>query len=1034
MNFNRNYLAAEKSSVDEMIALAGSDHACRHSVETRAARLIDAVRGRPERLTALDRFLGEYDLAHTDGVVLMCLAESLLRIPDTKTADALIADKLSGPDWSRHLGAEDLLVNASTWGLMLTGQLLPDFDQRPSNVAGVFKNLLGRLGEPLIRNATRHAMRIIGDQFVIGTTMAKALVRSQRDGHEYETFSFDVLGEGAVTKDDAERYFNSYLQGIEEIGRLGRPTSIDTAPGISVKLSALSPRFAFTQRTRAVAEISERLSALATRAAAHGIQLTVDAEETDRLDMTLAIFFAVLAEKKLRDWGGLGLAVQAYQKRSLDVIRALHEAAIDVNGHIHVRLVKGAYWDSEIKLAQTRGLRDYPVFTRKCNTDVAYLACARALLESPDRISPQFATHNARTVAWVTQLAGRRSVEFQRLHGMGEALYGALHENDPGAFSCRVYSPVGAHNVLLPYLVRRLLENGANSSFVHRIADPEIAIEQLVSDPIAAAGSIDTRRHPRISLPCDIFGPQRRGAAGLNFADPNECDELVERIRKTGSGSWIARPIVGGIEQEGDCNTVIDSSDHDRVLGEVTLATRECVIGALDVASASWNNWNATHADTRAEILEKIGSAIESDHDEILALIVRETGRTIMDAHAELREAIDFLRYYACECRRLFGGEIELPGPAGENNRLSLCGRGVVAAISPWNFPVSIFVGQIAAALAAGNTVIAKPAEQSSLVAARICAEFYRAGVPVNVLQFLPGRGAEVGAVLLADPRIAAVVFTGSTKVARLIAAQLVAKPGPSTALVAETGGINCMIVDSSALPEQVVADVVDSAFNSAGQRCSALRVLYLQRDIAEKVLTLLRGYLEELVIGDPMELETDIGPIIDSHAAQALQNYITAARAAGTLNFALTPPTTLRGNFVGPCLINIEHIKDIPGEIFGPVLHVRTFEPDDLIAVCDEINSTGYGLTLGIHSRIDHRVDDIIRRVSIGNIYVNRNMIGAVVESQPFGGLGLSGTGPKAGGPHYLLRLANERTVSINTAAIGGNATLISLSDDPAQ
>ncbi len=1032
MDINHHYLVNETEQVNGLLALAELDHQAMYAVENHARHLVGDVRAHPERLSALDRFLGEYNLAHSDGVVLMCLAESLLRIPDSATADALIADKLSGPDWAQHLGSDDLLVNASTWGLMLTGQLLLSVDQRSTSAGSVFKRLAARLGEPLVRNATRHAMRIIGDQFVMAPTIEGALIRSRREAREYETFSYDMLGEAAMTTADAERYCAAYLAAIDVIGKHRQPGSIANAPGISVKLSALCPRFEFTQRIRAVSEIGERLAVLAARAAEHDIQLTVDAEETDRLEMTLSIFAGVVRKSALRDWDGLGIAVQAYQKRAVDVIHWLRESTEQARRRVRVRLVKGAYWDNEIKLAQTRGLSDYPVFTRKCNTDVAYLACARTLLGAEDRLLPQFATHNAHTIAWVTHLAADRPVEFQRLHGMGEGLYAALNGQRAKPYQCRVYAPVGAHEVLLPYLVRRLLENGANSSFVHRIADRKVAVEQLIADPVAAARSITDRRHPLIPRPRDLYGGGRRGARGFNFADKTTCDTLLHRIGNRPCENYVACPIVGGVEQTGKSYAVLAPADPGRCLGQVLYAQPDTVVRALELSCTAWESWDATRADRRANILENAASAIENDGEEILLLIVHETGRTFIDAYAEIREAIDFLRYYAGECRRLFGGKTTLAGPAGETNHLSLHGRGVIATISPWNFPVSIFVGQIAAALAAGNTVIAKPAEQSALVAARICAEFYRAGVPGEVLHFLPGHGPEIGAQILADPRLAGVAFTGSSKVAGLIAQQLAAKPQPPPLFVAETGGINCMIADSSALPEQIVVDVVSSAFNSAGQRCSALRVLYLQSDIAQQVLTMLRGHMRELVIGDPMALSTDIGPVIDETAAATLHNYIAAARAAGRLDFALTPPAQLPGHYVGPCLITIGHISEIPGEVFGPILHIRTFDIGALDAVCDEINSTGYGLTLGIHSRVDSRVDNIVQRIRVGNIYVNRNMIGAMVESQPFGGIGLSGTGPKAGGPNYLLRFATERTLTVNTAAVGGNATLISLTEDP--
>ncbi len=1025
LDINRCYLADERELVDRLIAQATVAADAGEDVTALATRLIERVRARPDRLSALDRFLVEYDLGHTYGVVLMCLAEALLRIPDATTADAFIIDKISGPDWARHLGGDDLLVNASTWGLMIGGKLLPPIEAQPREL---LRNLLRRLGEPVIRSAVRHAMRIIADQFVMGVTIDKALVRCRREARDYETFSYDMLGEAALTADDAERYCAAYAGAIEAVANAPHDGWADRA-GISVKLSALCPRFDVTQHERAVAELGGRLGDLARASAAAGLQLTVDAEESDRLEMSLEVIDTIVADAAFADWDGFGIAVQAYQKRAIDVIDHLHERARTHGRRLRVRLVKGAYWDTEIKLAQARGLEDFPVFTRKCNTDVSYLACAARIVAAGDLLLGQFATHNARTVAWIMQCAGGRRIEFQRLHGMGEALYEALAEAMPDTFQCRVYAPVGGHEVLLPYLVRRLLENGANSSFVHRIADDDVPVHRLVEDPLIIAAAVATRRHPQIARPFDVF-PGRRASAGFNFADTARRGRLLAGIAAKRPHGGVARPIVDGRDRAGNARAIHNPAAPGVAIGTVEFADTAIVADALEVAADGWRAWEARPAAARATLLEACAHALEGAAQDLVASIVCETGRTLVDAHAEIREAVDFLRYYAGECRRLFARPAPLPGITGEASRLALRGRGVCVTISPWNFPVSIFVGQIAAALAAGNTVIAKPAEQSSLTAAATCRLLYAAGIPASALQFVPGEGETIGTALVSDPRVAVVAFTGSTAVAGDIARRLAARAAPPPALIAETGGINCMIADSSALPEQVVVDVANSAFNSAGQRCSALRVLYVQQEIADDVLRLLCGHARELVIGDPMSFATDIGPVIDAVAYARLNEYVAAARERGKLAWSASAPAG-PGYFVPPAIVRIDHIAELPGEVFGPVLHVREFAPDALESVCDEIDSTGFGLTLGIHSRINRRIDVVTQRVQAGNVYVNRNMIGAVVESQPFGGTRASGTGPKAGGPNYLGGFAREQTVTENTAAVGGNAALITLTDD---
>ncbi len=1027
VNINQHYLSDEASILPVLHdrATLPADETSR--VNELAKRLVIDVRSRPEQLTPLDRFLAEYDLATEEGVLLMCLAESLLRVPDPETADILIADKIKSADWEQHIGNEDILINASTWCLMLTGRLLPSLDYKKPDPAQHWTQVLGRLGEPVIRRAITLAMRIISEQFVMGTTIEKALARAGRDKRDFEVFSYDMLGEAALTQADAETYLAAYRHAINAIA--GTENG-GIANSISVKLSALSPRFEITQWQRACGEISARLAELALLARQHGVPLTVDAEETERLEMTLAIFAEVYALPELRDWDGLGIAVQCYQKRAADVIEWLAQLARRHNKPIPVRLVKGAYWDSEIKLAQIRGLADYPVFTLKRNTDIGYLANTRALHDHRGCLFPQFATHNARTVAYVTRCFTPDECEFQRLHGMGESLYEALNRELDERWLCRVYAPVGTHETLLPYLIRRLLENGANTSFVHRIADPDVPLEEIIADPLQPSAPA-TRRHPRIPLPGDLYGATRSNSVGLNFADRSRVEHVLGEIHRHAAEFLRACPIINGVsyDESSHAHQVVNPADTRQTIGEVRYASADMIRAAIDEAAAAWQDWESTPAEQRATILERAAGLLEQHRNRLLTLCILEAGKTVIDAHDEIREAVDFLRYYASECRRRFAEDIDLPGPAGEHNRVRLRGRGVFFCISPWNFPVAIFTGQVAAALAAGNAVLAKPAEQTSLAAFEVTRLLYEAGVPKNVLHFLPGDGAAIAGTALADTRIAGVAFTGSCAVAKSIEDRLGARPGAIASLVAETGGINAMLVDSSAQPEQVVLDVIHSAFNSAGQRCSALRVLYLQEDIADRIIALIIGRMQELVIGEPREFATDIGPVIDDEAHGQLQKYVDSARTTDRLLYQSPVPDALAGGrFVGPAVVKIDHINDLPGEVFGPVLHVCRYASDQLDAVLDQINDSGYGLTLGIQSRITHRAEAIGRRIRAGNVYINRNMVGAVVGVQPFGGCGLSGTGPKAGGEMYLTRFAAEQTISVNTAAVGGNASLLSM------
>ena len=1025
-----SYLLDETRAVEALVKEAAFTDAQRRRIEGKARHLVEEVRADTESDGGLDAFLQQYSLSSPEGVVLMCLAEALLRIPDADTADRLIRDKMADADWESHLGKSDsILVNASTWGLMLTGRVI-GWEDGEGDLGGVLGRLIARSGEPVIRQAMMQAMRIMGRQFVMGQTIAEALDRAADGDNKRYRHSFDMLGEAAHTAADAARYYDAYRDAIDAIGKTVGSKSPEEAPGISVKLSALHPRYEFAQRGRILAELAPRLATLAAYARKAGIGLTVDAEEADRLDLSLDVFESVFADGTLGPWEGFGLAVQAYQRRAPFVIDWLADLGRRHGKRMTVRLVKGAYWDSEIKRGQEMGLPSYPVFTRKSSTDVSYLACARRLFAAADAIYPQFATHNAHTAAAVIELSGGAPFEFQRLHGMGEALYHQL----VGAFPCRVYAPVGSHRDLLPYLVRRLLENGANTSFVNRLTDAEAPIADIIADPVARTASLTDKPHPRIPKPLDMLGDGRRVACGLDLTDPLQLGPLADDMAEAAEAGWRAGPVVAGELVQGAPRDVTDPADRRRVVGVVEDAGAALVDRAVGVASAAAEDWDRSGADNRAVCLERAADLMEGRMGWFMALAVREAGKTLPDAVAEVREAVDFLRYYAAMARRDFADPAGLPGPTGERNELALHGRGVFVCISPWNFPLAIFTGQVAAALAAGNAVVAKPAEQTPLIAGEAARLMHEAGVPGDVLNLLPGDGATIGAALTRDPRIDGVAFTGSTETAQAINRALAARSGPIAPLIAETGGQNAMIVDSSALTEQVVTDVITSAFRSTGQRCSALRVLFLQDDVADKTIDMLTGAMEELVIGDPGVLATDVGPVIDEDARATLEAHAERMAREGKVLFRPElPPETEHGTFFAPLAVEIEGIGILEREVFGPILHVVRYDDQRLDDVIDAVRSTGYGLTVGIHSRIDTTIDHILRRMPVGNAYVNRSMIGAVVGVQPFGGEGLSGTGPKAGGPHYLHRFAVERTLSVNTVAMGGNATLLSLGEDEA-
>ena len=1027
---NANYLADEAGTVRRLLPLARSQPALKQKIEDTAKSLAHRVRVRQQNSSGLHAFLNHYDLSSHEGVVLMCLAEALLRIPDTGTMDALIADRLKSADWEQHLGKDNsLFVNASTWGLMLTGRLLYQGQADATALQERLRKLLSRLEQPVLRAALKAAMKIMAGEFVLGRNIDEAIRRSRTTALRHYRFSYDMLGEAALTSSAADRYEQAYAHAIETLGRAaGSDACSLDKPGISVKLSSLCPRFEPGQSARAMRELSARMLRLCTAAGAAGIALTIDAEETERLELSIRVFERLLRHAGLRAWSGLGLAVQAYQKRAMPLLESLNRLADELERVIPVRLVKGAYWDMEIKRAQEQGLADYPVFTLKCNTDLSYLACARYLLARCPRIYPQFATHNAHTVSYIHHHAGAREFEFQRLHGMGEELYAEV--TDPRGLNvpCRVYAPVGAHEELLPYLVRRLLENGANVSFINRIADRKISLSELVTDPVDAVERLNgSVRQARIPVPPELFLPGRKNSRGFNFADRADQDTLLECLSRARNREWVAAPVVNGSSLRGNSRTLYNPADTRERIGLAWDANQGIASQALAVSADAFPSWRRTSATYRADILDRAAGLVETHLPELAALCVLEAGKCLRDAHDDVREAVDFLRYYAACCRRVMGSGTQLPGPAGESNTLRWRGRGVFACISPWNFPVAIFTGQVAAALVAGNTVIAKPAEQATLVASRLTELFYSAGVPGKVLAFLPGAGPELGNALLHDSRIAGVAVTGSTNTARLINHKLAMRNGPLPCLVAETGGINAMLVDSSALPEQVVQDVVQSAFNSAGQRCSALRALCLQQEIAPRVLELLIERLDEWVTGDPARLDTDMGPVIDAAAQSRLEAYLDKARKDGRLLYrGPAPGTGVTGYFVSPAIIELECLSELKKEVFGPVLHVLRYDSGSLSPLLERINGLGYGLTLGIQSRIEQRVHYIRERVRVGNVYVNRNMIGAVVGVQPFGGCGLSGTGPKAGGPHYLLRFATEQTCTVNTAAIGGSVSLL--------
>ena len=1018
----------ERQAVAAALAAKPLSAEDRQAVLDEATALVRAARRGASRQGVVESFLQEFSLSTREGLALMCLAEALLRTPDEETRDKLIAEKIASADWASHAGHSDsILVNASTWSLMLTGKLIDPDEDAGADLPGFIRRLAGRLGEPVIRRAVGAAVRIMGEQFVLGATIEKAIRRAAQEGF---ACSFDMLGEGARTEADADRYEAAYAAALAVVAKHAGDKGPEAGHGVSVKLSALSPRYDARQPERLWGELYLRIKRLAVVAAAADINLTLDAEEADRLAVSLEILERLANAPELGAWTGLGLAVQAYQKRGPQVIEAVAGIARASGRRLMVRLVKGAYWDSEVKRAQVSGLPGYPVYTTKAATDLSYLVCARALLGAAPALYGQFATHNAHTLAAVRLMARQAglSPEYQRLHGMGEALYAGAKDRY-GAFPLRVYAPVGSHEDLLPYLVRRLLENGANTSFVHALLDEKTPVEKVVSDPISTVEAAGGAPHPRIPLPVDLYGPSRRNSQGLDLSIAETRDSLaraVAALPRLEAGPIVGGPIRGGSAGKGEAAPRVSPADLARTIGQVSDATAADVDAAYAAARLAQPAWNALGGEGRAPVLRAMADTLEANRERLIAVCAVEAGKTLADGVAEVREAADFCRYYASLAERQFGAPETLRGPVGEVNQLSLHGRGVFACISPWNFPLAIFTGQIAAALAAGNAVVAKPAEQTPLIAAEAVRLFHAAGLDPNLLHLLPGDGAGIGQAVVVHPTCAGVAFTGGTETAWAINRTLAARNGPIVPFIAETGGLNAMFVDTTALREQVIDDVIASAFGSAGQRCSALRILFAPHDTADALIEGLAGAMDALVLGDPTDPCTDIGPVIDEDARAVLVAHRDRLAREAKVLHEIAAPTG--GHFFGPVLAEIPSAAFLRKEVFGPILHVVRYDANDLAAATAPLAAAGYGLTLGVHSRIEAFAEQVRGLVPAGNAYVNRSMIGAVVGVQPFGGEGLSGTGPKAGGPHALLRYAVERAVSVNIAAQGGDPALLNL------
>ncbi|KTD65167.1 bifunctional proline dehydrogenase/L-glutamate gamma-semialdehyde dehydrogenase PutA [Legionella spiritensis] len=1034
-SINNAYRQDELTTVSELIMKAAISDDQVDAIKNEATRLVEQVRFERKNSTGIDSFLTEYSLSSDEGIALMCLAEALLRVPDNATINSLIKDKLSAADWKSHRGqSSSFFVNATTWALMLTGRVLNP-ETAESALSKAMMKLVNRSGEGVVRKAVDKAMRIMSKQFVMGRTIDEALTRARKKEKIGYTYSYDMLGEAALTKTDAARYFLAYKEAIETIGsRSDKELTVYQRPGISIKLSALHPRYQESQRDRVLDELPPKLLTLAQLAKQYDIALTIDAEESERLELSLDVIERVFCDDSLSGWQGFGMAVQSYQKRAFYLLDWIADLARSKQRRMMVRLIKGAYWDSEIKKTQMQGLAEYPVFTRKVFTDVSFQACAKKLLTMTDAVYPQFATHNAYSVAMILNLVGDyRDFEFQCLHGMGNELYEQVVPAERLGIPCRIYAPVGSHEDLLPYLVRRLLENGANSSFVNRIVDEKAPISTLVEDPVSKANHLLGKMNRNIPLPSAIFSSDRKNSSGFDLTDRKEVANLQQQYAEMDLSHWQAKPIIAGREGGRVDRSVTSPQNTAQSVGRVSDATNDDIEWALargEQAFAAWSNKPVTE---RAACVERFADLLEENLATLLAMACLEAGKTWNDGIAEVREAVDFCRYYAMMAVKLMGKPIRLHGYTGELNELGLHGRGLALCISPWNFPLAIFTGQIVAALVTGNCVIAKPAEQTPIIATFAVQLMHQAGIPDAVIQLLTGNGESVGAPLVADRRIKAVLFTGSTQTANRINQTLATRGGEIIPLIAETGGQNAMIVDSSALLEQVTVDVLTSAFGSAGQRCSALRVLYIQDEIYPRMIELLQGAMAELRVGDPRWLATDVGPVIDQDALSVLKSHVSVMEQKHEILYQsrLSDDECDSGYFMPPTAIAIDSIRSLEREVFGPILHVIRYKRKDLDQIIHEINQTGYGLTLGIHSRINSMVEYIRQRVHVGNCYVNRNMTGAVVGLQPFGGEGLSGTGPKAGGPHYLLRLCHERTYTVDTTAAGGNASLMSLPEE---
>ena len=1017
--------ADEAAMVANLLASVPLSPDARQSIVAKAATLVEGARASARKQGVVESFLKEFSLGTREGLALMCLAEALLRTPDAETRDRLIAEKISMADWASHLGkADSLFVNASTWGLMLTGKLVDVEDEAKRDVGSYLKRLTTRAGEPVIRQAVAAAVRIMGEQFVLGRSIADALKRAKR---EKMLCSFDMLGEGARTAEDAARYVQIYGDAIEAVGKASDRGGPEQGHGVSVKLSALCPRYEAVQEARVWAELYPRVKALALIAAKHDLNFAIDAEEADRLVLSLKLVERLAHEQELGDWQGLGVVVQAYQKRAPHVIAALRDLAQRSGRRIMIRLVKGAYWDSEIKRAQVAGTSDYPVFTTKAATDLSYLVCAKALIDAAPHLYPQFASHNAHTLAAVRHMAEQAGVaiEHQRLHGMGEALYQAASA-EYGPLIVRAYAPVGGHEDLLPYLVRRLLENGANSSFVHVLLDESVPAVDVVKDPVALVEA-QPGKHPRIALPRDIYGPDRINPLGRDVSQASIRANHAAMITTQEQAKAVAGAIVGGKLDSSAARDAFSPSDRGQVIGAVSDASAADIDAAVRRARLAQPAWDKSGGAARADVLRAMGDALEGQMDRLMALLALEAGKTFNDAVAEVREAVDFCRYYADLAAREFTAPQTLTGPVGETNQWQLFGRGIFACISPWNFPLAIFTGQIAAALAAGNAVLAKPAEQTPLIAAKAVKLFHASGLDPDLLALLPGDGASIGAKLVAHPGVDGVAFTGGTETAWAINRSLAARSGPIIPFIAETGGLNAMFVDTTALREQVVDDVINSAFGSAGQRCSALRMLFLPHDSADGIIECLTGALAALVVGNPALPSTDVGPVIDPQALAGLEAHVTRLEHEAKI-IARHPGSGENGHFFGPVIAEVPTPDFLEREVFGPILHICRYDPKDLAEFAARLAARRYGLTLGIHSRIERFAREVQALVPAGNIYVNRSITGAVVGVQPFGGVGLSGTGPKAGGPHALHRFANERAISVNIMAQGGDPALLQL------